>query len=278
MSVRNLFDLVIVSVSLFEVMYVEIFLKFQSTSSNPNGKSLDTNLLRMLRIFRVVRVFNKLEDLHRILSAIRATVSPVLSAFLLFAVILSIYAIVACNLFRQNLDPELQQRISSHYGTFSRSFVSLLGVATGFDSWTNEVRFLGGGELEATGVAFFISFIMIVTIVTVNVIVAVLLEGFISSINAAEQRKLVTRDQHRQNKLAGALDPLLATLANFSSTQHLRAQLDLIFGLWDADDGGKMLKTVSRADLMSHVSGSLTSVVVGQARLITTKCGSVCAD
>ena len=135
----------IVSISLSEVMYVEFYLKSQGSSSESLDKA---NLLRLLRVSRVVRVFNKLEDLHRILSAIKASVSPVPSAFLLFAVVLSIYAIVACNLFLQNSDPELQQRISTHYGSFSRAFVSLLGVATGFDSWTYEVEFLGGSEWE----------------------------------------------------------------------------------------------------------------------------------
>ena len=257
--------MVIVSFSIFEVLYVDFYVKSQG--SDPNGKNLDLNLLRLLRIFRVVRVFNKLEDLHRILTAVKASVSPVLSAFLLFAVVLSIYAIVACNLFLNNPDPELQDRITLYYGSFSRAFVSLLGVATGFDSWTNEVRFLGGGDLDASGLAFYISFIMIVTIVTVNVIVAVLLEGFISSIHAAEERKLVTRDQQRQNKQAGALDPLLATLANFNSSQHLLAQLELIFVLWDVDDGGKMFRTVRAfkfdvkcfwiADLRDGTSGSV---------------------
>ena len=39
----------------------------------------------------------------------------------------------------------------------------------------------------------------------------------------------------------GAMDPLLATLANFTSPQHLTAQIQLLFCLWDVDDKGVFL-------------------------------------
>ena len=34
------------------------------------------------------------------------------------------------------------------------------------------------------------------------------------------------------NKMAGAIDPLLVTLANFNSPQHLESQFELLFWLW----------------------------------------------
>lgn len=39
-------------------------------------------------------------------------------------------------------------------------------------------------------------------------------------------------------QVAGPLDPVLASLANFSSPSHLRAQIDLLFQLFDVDDSG----------------------------------------
>ena len=242
---RCLFDLVIVSVSLFEVCYVDLYLA--SSGSESEGTGLDLNLLRLLRIFRVVRIFNKLKDLNRIMTAMRDSLAPVLSAFLLLTVVLGIYAIMATHLFghgdkaseaSEAERDSFEQHLFDYYGSFTRAFLSLLGVATGFDSWTSEVRFLGGDEIDTKTVVFFVSFIMIVSIVVVNVIVAVLLEGFISSIHASEERQLLMQNHQRQNRLASAFDPLLATLANFSSTQHLRSQLDILFSLWDVDDNG----------------------------------------
>ena len=238
-SFWGLFDLIIVSVSLFEVFYVDLYLA--SIPGNSNGPGLDLNLLRLLRIFRVVRVFNKLKVLQKILVAMQESFAPVLSTFVLLAVVLSIYAIVATNVFRDKAaevnDDAFEEHLSAYYGSFFKAFVSLLGVATGYDSWTAEVRFLG---VDAVTILFFVSFVVLVSIVTINVIVAVLLEGFISSMHASEERKLVLRNQKRQNKLANAFDPLLATLANFTGTQHLRSQFDILFTLWDVDDNGSL--------------------------------------
>ena len=39
-------------------------------------------------------------------------------------------------------------------------------------------------------------------------------------------------------QVAGPLDPVLASLANFSSPSHLKAQIELLFQLFDVDDSG----------------------------------------
>ena len=49
------------------------------------------SVVRMARVFRVVRIFHKLEDMKRILNANVAALGPVLNAFLLFLVIISMY-------------------------------------------------------------------------------------------------------------------------------------------------------------------------------------------
>ena len=54
----------------------------------------------------------------------------------------------------------------------------------------------------------------------------------------------------QHHKCAGALDPLLATLANFTSPQHLKSQLDLLFCLWDVDDGGSISLPEMRAGIL----------------------------
>lgn len=231
-SFWGLFDLIIVSVSLFEVLYVDLYLA--SVRRDSEGVGLDVNLLRVLRIFRVVRVFNKLKVLNKILVAMRESLAQVLWTLVLLAVVLSIYAIVATNLFR---DKATEPEGSEYYGSFFNAFVSLLGVATGYDSWTAEVRRLG---VDAVTILYFVSFVVLVSVVTMNVIVAVLLEGFISSMRASEERKIIQQNQQRQNKLASAFDPLLATLANFTGTQHLRSQFDVLFSLWDVDDNGSL--------------------------------------
>ena len=64
-------------------------------------------------------------------------------------------------------------------------------------------------------VVFFISYILFVMIVLVNVAVAVLLEGFLSSIAQYEQAERQSAGVVEYNKSAGHLDTLLASLAPY---------------------------------------------------------------
>ena len=59
-----------------------------------------------------------------------------------------------------------------------------------------------------------------------------------SSMQAAEEAQRVATEIHEHHRAAAALDPLLATLANFKSPQHLSMQLEVLFTLFDRDDGG----------------------------------------
>jgi hypothetical protein len=52
-----------------------------------------------------------------------------------------------------------------------------------------------------------------------QIIVAVLLENFVSSMNKHDTFKRIAEEAREHHKYAGALDPLLATLANFTSPQ-----------------------------------------------------------
>ena len=120
-SAWNWFDLIIVCLSIFDAAYV---------LSGGSGKGL--NVLRLLRIFRIFRIFNKLDNMRRIMLAILGAMGPVLNAFLLFAVVISIYAVVGVNLFAKH---------GHHaFSSFSLSFYTLLGIAAGED-WTMYARF-----------------------------------------------------------------------------------------------------------------------------------------
>ena len=94
------------------------------------------------------------------------------------------------------------------------------------------------GHVDPKVVIFFLSYIALVGIVAVNIIVAVLLENFVSSMARQTALKRIQEEAKEHHKSAGALDPLMATLANFQSFSHLNSQIDLLFWLWDVDDNG----------------------------------------
>jgi hypothetical protein len=224
------FDLIIVVLSLVDTGFV---------LAGSRGKSL--SVMRLLRVFRVVRIFNKLEDMKRILSANVTAFGPVLNAFLLFMVVVAIYAVIAVNIFNTNGDAPDCKGNSGCFSSFSKSFYSLLGVASG-ESWTTYMHNMKGkdGNVTTPVALFFVSFTILVSIVALNIIVAVLLENFVSSMNKHDATQRISEEAREHHKCAAALDPLLATLANFNSPQHFKSQLDLLFCLWDVDDNGTL--------------------------------------
>ena len=95
------------------------------------------------------------------------------------------------------------------------AFMGLLGIATG-DSWTFEVRAMAVEDgLDWQVSLYFISYILFVGVILLNVILTVLIEGFMTSLQSEEEASRIAVEIREHQRVAGALDPLLATLANF---------------------------------------------------------------
>ena len=203
-----------------------------------DGK-IDLSIIRSLRIFKIVRIFSRLKALQRVVTAITSTVLPLFNTFLIFVVVIAIYSVLASQLY----GVILPQR----FGSFTAASLTMFQLATG-DGWlTDVVRPLMELGYEQQGPTFniwasifFISFILFVMVVLINVAVAVLLEGFLSAISGMEASERSYESAVEYNKIAGPLDPLLATLANFHSEEHLSSQIALLFGFLDIDDGGSI--------------------------------------
>ena len=71
------------------------------------------------------------------------------------------------------------------------------------------------GELDWQVAVYFVSFILLAGIVLLNVILTVLVEGFMSSIQEEQENKRIDEEIREHQKNAQTLDPLFATLANF---------------------------------------------------------------
>jgi voltage-gated sodium channel len=191
-------------------------------------------VIRMVRIFRIVRLFNKLKSLQKVILGISSTLLPMSNIVIVFGIINSVYAILATRLF---LDSYPQK-----FGSFVASSFTMFQVATG-DSWVTDIVFtLNRNDEQSTTVVllFFSSYVVIVGIILFNIIVAVLLEGFLGAIQKQERDEAAKEEKEAMQRVAGALDPLLATLAQFQSPQHLNAEIQMLFQLLDIDDSGSL--------------------------------------
>ena len=205
------FDMIVVVMSVVDAVYM-------LAGGSGNGLAV----MRLLRIFRIVRIANKLENLRNILQANLCAMGPVSNAFLLFIVTVAIYSVIAVNLFSQQgaeSDTEGEGGIGSGgscqenracFKSFSMSFYTLLGVATG-ENWTPYIHAMTTpeGHIDTSVSIFFLSFTALVGIVAINIIVAVLLENFVSSMTRHTTLKRISEEARDHHKCAGALDPLM---------------------------------------------------------------------
>ena len=219
-----------------------------------------------MRAFRVLRLFGRLESLRQIITSLTSSIIPVANAFLIMALVTSIYAILAVNFYACR-QPE-------YFGSFSRALFTLFQICTG-DGWASDVARplfdaaalacgdstrvdaggagLGGagagdggaaaaeagmaGTLDGWAAAFFISFIVFVTWTLLQVVVAVLLDNFTAAADQEKNRKAQERAKAEgRTPVVYAIDPLLAALAHFDTSADLSARIRLLFSVLDIDD------------------------------------------
>jgi len=197
-------------------------------------------IIRSVRILRIVRIFRRFRNLQHIVLAVSRCVLPLCNTMVIILIVNVMYAVIAVELYGEY---DVDQ-----FGSFSKAALTMFQVGTG-DGWmTDVVRPLqllgiqaGAANFHSAGVAiFFISYIMLVYIVLVNVMVSVLLEGFISSFHHMDKMDQCQQSDIEYRRIANNLDPLILSLAGFSSTTHLESLIDLLFSRLDADGLGTL--------------------------------------
>lgn len=174
MSGWNLFDFVVVFISL-----LSMFL------SNVSGIAT----LRLLRAFRVFRLFKRLESLRKIISGLEQAIPGCSNAFFILILITAIYAILGKDFFGE---------IHPYFKVFSAAFFTLFQVMTG-DSWAEAVARPIIDEYPHASL-YFISYILITSVMLVNVVVAVLLEKIVSTEEADEEVQVAEADKQNDVK------------------------------------------------------------------------------
>merc|ERR1719478_1298683 len=134
-SAWNCFDLLVVSIDVLDLCRLPL----------PGP----LKLVRMLRAFRVFRLFGRVESLRSILVMIHFAIPGVISAFILNFIVLCIYAVLSVDFFKDihkdchEFDPPKELAITprglcfgqDYYGSFLRALYTLFQVLTG-ESWS----------------------------------------------------------------------------------------------------------------------------------------------
>jgi hypothetical protein len=177
----NTFDTVVVTIGVINLLKLPLPKAF--------------SLLRMMRAFRVFRLFKRVKSLNKIIVAIARAVPGVVNAFIILTIIMSIYAILGVEFFKDVGEgchlqtSDLAAAFTStrkfcvgeeYFGSFSRSLYSFFQVLTG-ESWSEMIArpmiWAWDDWYRALGAAlFFVSFVIVSNFILANVVVAVLLD------------------------------------------------------------------------------------------------------
>jgi len=179
----NIFDVIVVTIGIVNMMNLPLPPSF--------------GMLRMMRAFRVFRLFKRVHSLNKIIVAIMHAVPGVANAFLILAIVMSIYAILAVEFYLELGDdckqPDGDKRWETtrgfclgqeYFGTFTKSIYTFFQVLTG-ESWSEAVArpaiwFYYDDPIRAVGSGlFFVSYVLISSFVLTNVVVAVLLDKMV---------------------------------------------------------------------------------------------------
>ena len=88
--------------------------------------------------------------------------------------------------------------------------------------------------------AFFISYILLVYVVILNVAVAVLLEGFLCSMSEDDMELKAQLGTMEYAKISGSLDPLIASFSSFDNADQLRQMIGNLFKHLDANSSNSV--------------------------------------
>lgn len=195
-------------------------------------------LLRMLRAFRIFRLFGRVKSLKKIISSLFHAGSGVGNAFLIVFIVMSIYAVLAVDLFGDAMcapnGTQLEDWDSfnfnvhggtcfgmGYYGTFITSLYTMFQILTG-ESWSEGCVWplldyytaadysspLGPHARKAT-MLFFVSFVIITNFILLNVIVTVLIDGMNQAVD----------EPHLEKSEPEGRDALLQMLAKLQENQ-----------------------------------------------------------
>ena len=213
----NIFDAMIVTASL--------------VSMGPANVSF-FKTMRLIRAFRIMRLFGKLRSLRQMINALTSSILPVFNAMMIVLLFHCIFAVLGVNAF--------SERDEEHFKTFMKGMLTLFQCAT-LDNWAEITRGLFGedGSGDPDAILFFVIWLVIVSYTLLPVVVAVLLDNFW----AAARREKEAAIAEKLSKIAtqsetSSLDPLLNTFMTAHSMGDLVKRLQTIFRRLDTDNSG----------------------------------------
>ena len=165
----NKFDLLLVSVSLFEQGVI---------IAGGDGALGPLSVLRSFRLLRVFRAMRRWSGLRSILQLISESSEDVWSAFLLVMFVLIIFSLLGMQLFSQEAGSGFIDRFGQNFYTFWSGMLLLFQVLTG-ENWIELLEMGMTQDSLVVPVCLFVGYYIIVVYVLLNIFVALIMDNFV---------------------------------------------------------------------------------------------------
>jgi len=136
-------------------------------------------ILRLFRTFRIMRLFKRLVTLRIIIEGIVASLPGVLNAFIVTGIMMGIWAIMGVDFFKDEMPNE--------FGNFIKAMYTMWKIMT-LEGWTTMADLLIHTHNMPMAAVYFISYTFLVGIVMSNVVVAILLERYLATVDEGFQK------------------------------------------------------------------------------------------
>ena len=215
----NIFDLAVVIITTISLM--------------PSIDMRVISTLRLLRAFRVVRIFSRLQSAKKIITALSASAVPVLNVLVVVVGMMCVFAMFGATAYAR----------SSRFSTFSDAMFSCF-QALCLDGWSLILMDVESEQPDQAVPAkmFFVVYIFCIVYILMPVFVAAILDGYRTAsylqTEETKREKHMSAGRDGTNNLTMAVDPVLQSLCACSTTIHVENKLDLLFDVIDADESG----------------------------------------
>ena len=190
----NIFDLIIVSVSLIEI----ILNKQNIFGDRGNNSTSIASTFQILRIFRIFRLFRSWESFQIIMESIWETIIRIVDFLILFILFIFMYALLGFQFFHDSLKfdgNDFQARENSNFynfDNFPNSLLSVFMIIIG-DHWYTFFYdcYRSKKNNPVAVISYFVTIISFGNITLLNVFLAYLIDNFQSSLYHLEKNRNV---------------------------------------------------------------------------------------
>ena len=208
----NAFDFAVVLISAFDASMV-LLAKSATFDSSPVQPSF-LRILRIMRVLRTMRAIKTFTGIRRLLTTLFTSLPALMNVLSVFLLVEFTYSVLGMHLFRHVkwTDP------NADFCTFSAAFLTMFRCATG-ENWNTLMHnamvpseqctaeeLKGGACGSWVAVPFFVSHTVLASFVVLKMIVALIIQNFVSSLRLERSR---VQHRHAEAFLRswGAYDP-----------------------------------------------------------------------